>query len=161
MGFDFIMLVLVAYKAFEHYRCLPDKYWRGARLMTVIGRDSLVYFLWYVSFIVLRLVESDALALGQSTFSVFLVTTLLWNLAPIDLFQLATSYSVVVPPAVGARLLLNIRRVFRDDAGSEGASQIWGAENELVETLEFCSHRVEGPDVTRSAGYTSDHYAAE
>lgn len=44
MGFEFILLVLVCYQAFRHYKSMPDRRWRGARLVNVMVRDSVLYF---------------------------------------------------------------------------------------------------------------------
>ena len=49
ISYDAVLLILVCYKAYEHFKLMPDKAWSGARLMNVLVRDSVLYFLWYVA----------------------------------------------------------------------------------------------------------------
>ena len=44
MILDCIFLLLVCFKSYEHYRSLPQRTWRGTRLMNVLVRDSVFYF---------------------------------------------------------------------------------------------------------------------
>ena len=50
LGFDFVLLVLSVWKSVQHYRTLPDisVQWRGAHLMNIMVRDSVLYFFWCV-----------------------------------------------------------------------------------------------------------------
>ncbi|KAK7039614.1 hypothetical protein R3P38DRAFT_2514914 [Favolaschia claudopus] len=100
MLFDAIILVLVVRKAYIHYRKLPDKSWSNASLMTVLIRDSVLYFLCNVV--------------------VFLGTTLLWRFGPTSLATIANSWSLVVPSTSAGRLLLNMRSSFKPS--SDGIS---------------------------------------
>lgn len=50
-----------------------------------------------------------------SGFSTYLFNTLVWNFAPLDLFQLGTTWAAVAPPAMAARLILRICRVFHEN----------------------------------------------
>ena len=133
MGFDFILLVLVLFKSYQHYRPMPGESWRGARLMNVIARDSGIYFFWYVN----EGVHETILLISASSFSTFLVNALLWNLVPLDLFQLATCYTAMIGPAVGARLILNIRKASREGLQGPGTTSEWGPTSGPIETLEL------------------------
>ncbi|KAJ6595598.1 hypothetical protein DFH09DRAFT_143501 [Mycena vulgaris] len=93
MIFDMIILLLVARKAYVHYQTLPGKSWSHARLMAVLMRDSVIYFLCNVI--------------------VFLATTLLWRYGPQGLATVANSWSLVVPSTSASRLLLNMRIAYR------------------------------------------------
>ncbi|KAJ7185429.1 hypothetical protein C8R46DRAFT_982015 [Mycena filopes] len=93
MIFDTIVLLLVVRKAFHHYHTLPDKSWSSTGLVTVLVRDSVLYFLCNVV--------------------VFLGTTLLWRFGPQGLATVANSWSLVVPSTSAGRLLLSMRSSYR------------------------------------------------
>ena len=48
MVFDFALVVLVCFKAAEDFRISYGSPFTGCRLMTVIARDSIYYFVWCV-----------------------------------------------------------------------------------------------------------------
>ncbi|KIP10814.1 hypothetical protein PHLGIDRAFT_125318 [Phlebiopsis gigantea 11061_1 CR5-6] len=126
MILDSIFLLLVCLKSYEHYRSLPQHTWRGTRLMNVLVRDSVFYFL--------------------TEFSIFLFnvliwsSTLVWHSAGADLLQLGSVWATIFPPAVAARLVLNIRREFARST-SEGTSDTWGESGEIVFELAVRSEK--------------------
>ncbi|KIP01927.1 hypothetical protein PHLGIDRAFT_131017 [Phlebiopsis gigantea 11061_1 CR5-6] len=132
MIFEFILFAMVAYKSFQQNWSVPGReLWRGARLLNVMFRDSVFYF--FLSF-----------AMG-------LLNTLIWNLAPLDLFQLGTSFVSVISPAITTRMILNLRDVYNKDVqGTSG----WAMPSN-GETLEL--HVRPGTNTsTDSTAYSSD-----
>ncbi|KAJ7064947.1 hypothetical protein C8F01DRAFT_782126 [Mycena amicta] len=95
MVFDVIILFLVARKAYNHYKMLPDRTWREASqtLLGVLARDSVFYFVCNVA--------------------VFLGTTFLWRFGAKGLATIANSWSIVVPSTSAGRLMLNIRKAYK------------------------------------------------
>lgn len=90
--FEIILCLLMLYKAWK----LHQSQGRIALLDALI-RDSIIYFL--------------------SIFAVLLINCLFWILSPQNFFEVAVSWALAVPCAMGSRLLLNIReRYFRDEA---------------------------------------------
>ncbi|RDB29758.1 hypothetical protein Hypma_013830 [Hypsizygus marmoreus] len=90
MGFDFILLCLVLYRCIAQYRNVPDKSWSTAVIMSIIIRDSVLYFL--------------------SVFLVYLLNTVMWSAGPTDLFPLASTWAVVIPTTACSRLLINMKK---------------------------------------------------
>lgn len=126
MILDSIFLLLVCLKSYEHYRSLPQHTWRGTRLMNVLVRDSVFYFLTeFFIFLFNVLIWSS---------------TLVWHSAGADLLQLGSVWATIFPPAVAARLVLNIRREFARST-SEGTSDTWGESGEIVFELAVRSDK--------------------
>lgn len=135
MLLEFIFLMLVCFKSFRHYKSLPNHAWRGTRLMNIMVRDSVLYFLWYVritaSYNHLPFTDKPFFH-DCSGFSMFLLNTLLWNFAGVDFFQLGVSWVAIIPPAMAARLILNIRQASKDSAEGDVHSMPWGPPSGLV-----------------------------
>lgn len=157
MILDSIFLLLVCLKSYEHYRSLPQHTWRGTRLMNVLVRDSVFYFLT-CALLPLR-PPCTPLTAPRSEFSIFLFnvliwsSTLVWHSAGADLLQLGSVWATIFPPAVAARLVLNIRREFARST-SEGTSDTWGESGEIVFELAVRSDKSStvGPSSEGSTG---------
>ncbi|KAF5376230.1 hypothetical protein D9615_008544 [Tricholomella constricta] len=74
IGFEFILLCLVLFKGILHYRILQDATWSTSRILSVLLRDSVLYFL--------------------SIFAVLLINTIMWEVGPPTLFPLAATWPV-------------------------------------------------------------------
>ncbi|KAF5386062.1 hypothetical protein D9615_002702 [Tricholomella constricta] len=74
MGFEFILLCLVLFKGILHYRGLQGTSWSTSRIVSVLLRDSLLYFL--------------------SIFTVLLINTMMWEVGPATLYPLAATWPV-------------------------------------------------------------------
>ncbi|KAF8187401.1 hypothetical protein K438DRAFT_1835071 [Mycena galopus ATCC 62051] len=98
MGFEFILLVLAVHKACLHFWEAPKEMWVGSRLLSVIFRDSVLYF-----------------ACG---FGANLLNVLVWALGPWNLLSHGLAWGVTVPllaavPALAAtHVLINMREIF-------------------------------------------------
>ncbi|EGN96276.1 hypothetical protein SERLA73DRAFT_162144 [Serpula lacrymans var. lacrymans S7.3] len=89
MVFDFILFVLALYKSLQHYRQVPDKTWSGARVISMMMRDSLLFFM--------------------INFVVFLISTLIYLVGPRTLYQKIANWQMVIPAILAERLVLNVR----------------------------------------------------
>ncbi|KAJ7490133.1 hypothetical protein B0H11DRAFT_2009591 [Mycena galericulata] len=126
MIFDTVLLILVSYKAYLIQRAdtyaATDKSWTGSRLMRVMFRDSVIYFLCTV---------------GINLFNV-----LIWALGPYDLFTVGTAWAVTVPSMAASRILFNMRKSFHrpsvttlgEDIGTEFqvARRVQGTNGRIV-----------------------------
>lgn len=111
MSFDFVMVILVLARSYWHHRTCMDKLWTGQRLMNVLVRDSMFYFLWSViSLIYFRHVyHTHGIPSG---FSMYLFNTLVWLLLPTDYWELGTTWVIVILPSAATRLVLNLREEY-------------------------------------------------
>ena len=160
MILDCIFLSLVCYKSYEHYRSLPGRTWRSTRLMNILVRDSMIYFFTY-GFLPTILCARPANLMDYSEFSIFFTniliwsSTLVWKRATGDLLQLGSVWATIFPPAVAARLILNIRKEFRRTTTSGSAitrTEYGFAASDMVFELPVRSDLSKG---SRSIGLSS------
>lgn len=74
----------------------------------------------------------------------------MWNLAPLDLFQLGTTWTAVIAPSVAARLILNLRSAFVKDFQSTTHTSAWGPPAE--ESIELRMRSVANNDTEEFSG---------
>lgn len=63
----------------------------------------------------------------------------MYYLAPLDLLQLSALYAAVIPAAMAARLILNLRAAFKTNTQSSGGrTSEWGTcDGEVSEAFEL------------------------
>ncbi|KAJ7621012.1 hypothetical protein FB45DRAFT_1032281 [Roridomyces roridus] len=94
MVFDTILLCLVMYKAYLIQTETLDKKWTSTRLMQIMFRDSVLYF--------------------ACTFVANLLNTLVWAVAPLELFTMGTAWAATVPIMAANRVLFSMRSAYHD-----------------------------------------------
>ncbi|KAJ7178745.1 hypothetical protein C8R43DRAFT_1230202 [Mycena crocata] len=101
MVFDSILLLLVLYKAFLFHREEPSTkaHWNGHRLVRIMFRDSVMYFLC---------------AVGAN-----LLNLLIWFLAPFDLFTVGTAWGISATVMAASRILFNMRKAYHEPPGED------------------------------------------
>lgn len=112
LTYDFVAVVLAIHKAYRHMTTkiavnvsLKENVhvsahvqpaWTGPRLLRVLIRDSMIYFI--------------------TICSVYILNILIWRLEETSLSLVATGWSLTLLSVAGSRMLLNLREAREDDA---------------------------------------------
>ncbi|KAJ7769204.1 hypothetical protein DFH07DRAFT_292712 [Mycena maculata] len=133
MLFDAILLILVVYKAYliqvEETSATTENTWTSARLVRIMFRDSVIYFV--------------------CTVGVNLFNLLMWALGPYDLFTVGTAWGVTVPVMAASRILFSMRTAYHHPTSPTLDEDI-GTEFQVAQR----PHGSKGPTVwSGSSGY--------
>ncbi|KAF5386271.1 hypothetical protein D9615_002690 [Tricholomella constricta] len=90
MGFEFILLCLVLFKGFTHFRALRKTSLSPSGIISLVLRDSILFFV--------------------CIFVVLLFNTMIWQVGPADLFPLASTWSVIIPTTACSRMLIHMMK---------------------------------------------------
>jgi len=90
-----LSVILVVYKALQHYRNGGPKEWAGSRFMYSIARYSVIYFV--------------------AVLAVYIANFIIWNQFQIPRLELLIPLTYSLPCVMGNRMLLDLRAVFYAD----------------------------------------------
>ncbi|KAJ7101349.1 hypothetical protein B0H15DRAFT_409267 [Mycena belliarum] len=94
IGFESLLCGLALFRGFQTFRASGSLYQSGRHLVTILIRDSVLYFL--------------------VMFATYFTNMLMWVSAPPSLLEIPIAFSVALSCCLGNRMILNVREINRE-----------------------------------------------